>query len=52
MFLGLALDSKLTFEAHFREVVSKAVRSPGIVRREEKLFDCPRVVKSCSNAYG
>ena len=31
--LGVTLDSKLTFETHLRKVVSKAIRSLGIVRR-------------------
>ena len=39
------------FEAHLREVVSKAARSQGVVHRAEKLFDCLRVLKSCVNAH-
>ena len=31
---GVTLDSKLTFETHFWEVVQKAARSLGNVRRE------------------
>ena len=34
-----------------RKVVSKAARSLGIMFRARKLFDCPRVLKSCFNAY-
>ena len=49
--LELTLDSKLTFETHLPEVVSKAARSFGVVRQAEKLFNCPRVLKSCFNAY-
>ena len=48
--LGVTIDSKLTFEMHLREVVSKAARNLGIVRRVGKLFDCPRVLNGCSNA--
>ena len=44
--LRVTFASKLTFETHLREVVSKAVRSSGIVRRAGKLFDCPRMLKS------
>ena len=43
--------SKLTFETHLREIVSKTARSPRVVCRAGKLFDCPRVLKSCFNAY-
>ena len=46
------MDSKLTFETHFQEVVSKAARSLRVVRQAGKLFDCPRVLKGCFNAYG
>ena len=49
--LGITFDSKLTFETHLREVVSKTARNFDIVRQAGKLFDCPRVLKSCSNAY-
>ena len=49
--LGVTFDSKLTFEAHLREVVSKAARNLGVVRRAGKLFDCPSALKSCFNAY-
>ena len=41
--LGVTLDCKLTFEANLREVVSKAVRSLGDLRRAGKLFDYSRV---------
>ena len=45
------LDSKLTFEIHLREVVSKAAISFGIVIRAEKLFECSHVLNTCFNAY-
>ena len=48
---GVTLDSKLTFETNLREVVVKAARSMGVVHRAGKLFDCPRTLKSCFNAY-
>ena len=48
---GVTYDSKLTFETYVREVVSKAARSLGAVRRAGKLFDCLRVLKSCFNAF-
>ena len=31
-----------------RKVVSKAAKSLSVVGRAGKLFDCPRVLKSCS----
>ena len=46
--LGVTFDSKLTFEIQLREVVSKAARSLGVVRQAGQLFNCPRVLKSCS----
>ena len=49
--LRVTIDSKLTFETHLREVVSKAARRLGVVYRTGKLFDCMRVLKSCFNAY-
>ena len=49
--LGVTLNSKLTFETHLREVVSKAARRLIIVRRAAKLLNCPRVLKSCFNEY-
>ena len=49
--LGVTVDSKLTFETHLREVVSKAAKSLSIVRWAGKFFDCSRVLKSCFNAY-
>ena len=49
--LVVTLDSKLTFETHLREVVSKAARSLGVVRGAGKLFDCPREPKGCFNVY-
>ena len=44
--LGVSFDSKLTFETHLCEVVSKAARSLAVVRWAGNLFDCSRVVKS------
>ena len=49
--LGVTFDSKLTFETHLREVVSKAAMSLGVVHRAGKLFDCRRMLKSCFSAY-
>ena len=49
--VGVTSDSKLRIETHLREVVSKAAWSLGVVRRTGKLFDCPRVLKNCFNAY-
>ena len=49
--LGVFLNSKLTFETHLFEVVSKASRSLGVVCRQEKLFECPRLLNSCFNEY-
>ena len=49
--LGVTLDSKLTFETNLRKVVSKVAKSLSVVNRARKLFDCPRVFKSCYNAY-
>ena len=49
--LGVTLDSMLTFGTHFREVMSKAARTLGILCRAGKLFDCPRVLKNCFNSY-
>ena len=49
--LGITFDSKLTFEMHLREVVSKAARYTGLIRRAGRLFDCPRMLKGCFNAY-
>ena len=48
--IGVTLNSKLTFETHLRKIVLKAAMSLGIVRQAEKLFDCPRMLKSCFNA--
>ena len=47
----ITLDSTLTFEIHLREVVSKAVRSLGVVHRAGKLFAFRHVLKSCFNVY-
>ena len=48
--LMVTFDSKLTFESHLHEVVSQGqepwCRAPG-----RKLCDCPRVLRSCFNAY-
>ena len=46
--LGVTLASRLTLETHLRGVVSKIVRSPSVVHQARKLFDCSRVLKSCS----
>ena len=48
---GLTLGSKLMLETNLREVVTNAVKSLYVVRRAGKLIDCPRVLKSCLNAY-
>ena len=45
------MGSKLSFETHLGEVVSKAAWSMGVVCRAGKLFDCPRLLKSSFNAY-
>ena len=50
VFLGVTLDSKLTFDTHLHEVMSKAAKSLGAVRRAGKV-DCLLVLKSCFNAY-
>ena len=49
--LGGNLDSKLTFQAHLRKVVSKVARGLGVVRQAGMLLDCPHVLKSCFNTY-
>ena len=49
--LGATFDSKLTFETHLRNVMSKTARRLRVVRRAGKLFDCSRVLKACFNAY-
>ena len=49
--LGVTLDSKWTLETHLREALSNTTSSLGFVRRAEKLFDCPRVLKGCFHAY-
>ena len=49
--LGIILDCRLMCETHLREVVSKTGRNLGMVREAGNLFDCPRVLKSCLNAY-
>ena len=49
--LGVTLDSKLKFQTYLREVLSKTAGSLRVVHRAGKLFDCPRVLKSCFNAY-
>ena len=40
--LEVTFASKLTFEMHLKEVVSKAARNLGVMRQAGKLFDCPR----------
>ena len=47
---GITFDSKLTFDTHLREVVSKAARSFGAIRQKRNLFNCPRLLKSYVNA--
>ena len=42
--LRATFDSKFTFETHFREVVSKAARSLGVVLSARSSFICPRVL--------
>ena len=49
--LEVIFGSNGTFVTHIREVVSNTARSFGVVRRAGKLFDYPRVLKSCFNAY-
>ena len=49
--LGVTLDSNLTVETHLRELVLKAARGLGVVRRTGKLFNCPLVLKSYFNAH-
>ena len=49
--LEVALGTKLTFETHLWDVVSKATRSLGVVRQTGKLFDYPRQLRTCFNAY-
>ena len=49
--LGVTFDTKLKFDTHLREVVSKAARSLAVVRGAGNVFDCPRVLKSCFNAH-
>ena len=48
--LEVNFDFKLTFETHVRKIVSKAARNKLFVRQAGKLFDYPRVLKSCFNA--
>ena len=38
LIFGVTFDSKWKFETHLREVVSKAARSLGVLRRAKKLF--------------
>ena len=49
--IRVIFNSTLMFETHLRKFVSKAARSLCIVHWAEKLFDCPRVLKSCFDAY-
>ena len=44
----VTFDSKLTFEIHLREVVSKATKNLGVVRQAGKLFDCHACSKAVS----
>ena len=49
--LEVTCYSKWTFVTHLRDVASKTVSSLGVVCRAGNLFDCPRSVKKCFNAY-
>ena len=49
--LEVTFDSKLMFEMHLRQVVSKAANNLGIVRRAGMIFDCPRMLKGSFNVY-
>ena len=49
--LGVTFDSELTFETNLREVMSKTAKSLAVMRRAKKLFEWPRVLKSCFNAH-
>ena len=49
--LEVTLDSKLPFETHLREVVSRAARSLWIARRAGKLFDYICLIYSIYNFY-
>ena len=49
--LGVTLDSKLTFETHLREVVSKTAINLGVAHRTAKLCDCLRELMDNFNAY-
>ena len=49
--LGATFYSKFTLETHMRKVVPKVARSLCVILRARKLFDCPRVPKSCFNVY-
>ena len=49
--LEIISDSKLTFDTHLHEVVSKAAKSVGAVRRAGNLVDCPLVLNSDFNTY-
>ena len=49
--LGIRFDSKLTFEAHIRDVVASASRSLGIMRRANAIFGSADVLKCCFLSY-
>ena len=49
--LGVKFHSKLTYATHLCEVVSKAAKSLGSMRQAGMLFDCPRVLNCCFNAF-
>ena len=49
--IGVTLDCFLVFEAHLCNSWSKVAKSLGVVHSAGKLFDYPRVLKSCFNAY-
>jgi hypothetical protein len=43
---GVILDSKLTFEAHIREVVSSSSMALGITRKASKIFQSPDMLET------
>jgi hypothetical protein len=49
--LGVTFDSKLTFEAHIRDVVSSSSRAWGIIRKAFKIFQSLDVLNTCFRSY-
>ena len=49
--LGVNLNSKLTFETYLGKVGSKALGVWVSYADQVSYFDCPRMIKSCFNAY-